>query len=217
MAFRMKMKNIDWSLYAIIDQEWLKGRDIQWITEQMIQGGAGIIQYRNKLSEDITCYQESKKLKDITHKYRIPLIINDRIDIALAVDADGVHIGKKDVPLPLTRKILGDNKIIGFSVSSHSDYQHAKYADYLGIGAIYPTKTKKDYPLAGLELIRKIRLKSSIPIVGIGGITMENLAPVIESGADGIAVISNLLSAKNIKTRTFQIVHTVKKAKKVKF
>lgn len=210
----MNLQNIDWSLYAIIDQEWLGGRDIQWVTKQIIQGGAGIIQYRNKVSEDKKCYQESKKIRVITQKYHIPFIINDRIDIALAVDTDGIHLGKDDLPLSVARKILGNNKIIGFSVRSYSDYQHAKYADYLGIGAIYPTKTKKNYPLTELKLIHEIRKKSSIPIVGIGGITMENLAPVIQSGVNGIAMISALLSSEDIKNTTLQFIKAINKAKK---
>lgn len=211
----MNLQNIDWSLYAIIDQEWLSGRDIQWITEQMIQGGAGIIQYRNKVSEDEECYQEARKIMAITQEHHVPFILNDRVDIALAVDADGVHIGKDDVSLTIARKMLGNDKIIGFSVKSESDYRNAKTADYLGIGAIYPTTTKKDYPVTEIKLIQKIRKQTSIPIIGIGGITLENLTPVIQSGANGIAVISALLGAEHIKNQTLQFVRAVKQAKKV--
>ncbi len=213
MSFRIQIKNIDWSLFAIIDHEWVRGRDIQWIAEQLIQGGAGIIQYRNKVSEALECYQESKKIRVIAQTHRIPFIVNDRVDVALAVDADGVHLGKNDLPLSVARKLMGKHKIIGFSVQSHGDFQNAKNADYLGIGAIYPTKTKKGYPLVKLELIQEIRIHSSIPIVGIGGITVENLVPVIQSGADGIAVISALLGAQNIKDSAFKLVQAVKKTR----
>lgn len=216
MSLRVKICNIDWSLYAIIDKGYLKGRDVQRIAEQIIQGGAGIIQYRNKISGDEEFYRESQRIRQISSEENVPFIINDRVDIALAVDADGVHIGKDDLPLSATRRIFGDQKIIGFSVKNYSDFLEAKDADYLGIGAIYPTKTKEDCQPTDLKLIQEIRKQSQIPIIGIGGITLKNLAPIIQAGANGVAVISSLLDYVNIEKGANQFVHVVKKAKRVK-
>ncbi|MCJ7812746.1 thiamine phosphate synthase [bacterium] len=209
----MKMNDIDWSLYAIIDKELLKRRDIQLVAKHVILGGAGIIQYRNKISEDGEFYRESRLLKNISDMYGVPLIINDRVDQALAVDANGVHLGENDLSLDIARKMIGNDKIIGASVKSYSDYQKAKCADYLGIGAIYPTKTKKNYKITEIELIKKIRIQSTIPIVGIGGITVENLTPVIRAGANGVAVISALLDADHIEDISKRFFNAVKEAK----
>ncbi len=209
----MKIDNIDWSLYAIIDKELLKGRDIQSVAKQMIFGGVGIIQYRNKTSEDGEFYRESRLLKKISDMYGVPLIINDRIDLTIAINADGVHLGGKDLPLDVARKMIGNDKIIGASVNSYSGYKKAKDADYLGIGAIYPTKTKNNYQITEIELIKKIRVQSTIPIVGIGGVTVENLAPIIHAGANGVAVISALLGANCIEDVAKQFIQAIKKAK----
>ncbi len=213
MTSRIKIKKIDWSLYAIIDREWLRGRDIKNIAEGIIMGGAGVIQYRDKVSESRTFYREALKLREITGIHNIPLIINDRVDIAVAVGADGVHLGKKDLPVDVVRKIVGDEMIIGASLKYESDFAAARNADYFGVGAIYPTKTYKTYHVSGLDIIRKIRAKTHRPIIGIGGITPQNVIPVLQAGANGVAVISAILGSDDIEEATRYLVEIIKQAK----
>jgi len=209
----IKVEEIDWSLYAIIDREWLRGRDIEKVAEEIIIGGAGVIQYRDKVSESKTFYREALKLRRITGMHNIPLIINDRVDIALAVCADGVHLGKEDLPVDVARKIVGDKMIIGASLKYESDFTAAKGADYFGVGAIYPTKTYKTYHVSGLDIIKKIKAKTHRPIIGIGGITSENVIPVFRAGADGIAVISAILGKNNVKEAAKNLLDVIRRAK----
>lgn len=199
------MGKIDWSVYAIIDKVWLGERSIQKVAEQIILGGAGVIQYRDKKSESGDFFADAYILSQVTRKHGIPLIINDRVDIAMAVGADGVHLGQEDLPVDVARKIVGDGMILGGSVHSLSEFEQMKEADYFGVGAVYTTSTKEGVPVRGIELIRQIRALTTKPIVGIGGITAENLSPVIEAGADGVAVISAILGAENVEKATLRI------------
>ena len=206
----IKIEKIDWSLYAIIDREWLKGRDIEKVAEEIISGGAGVIQYRDKVSESKTFYREALKLRRITEMHNIPLIVNDRVDIAMAVGADGVHLGKEDLPVDVVREIVGGRMIIGASLKYESDFEAATNADYFGVGAIYPTETYKTYHVSGLDIIKKIRAKTHRPIIGIGGIKPENAIPVLQAGADGVAVISAILGKEDIEKATKYLLNIVK-------
>ena len=190
------MKKIDWKLYFIADFESSKGKDLVWIVEKAVKGGATVVQLRAKSISTREFLDISMKIHSFLKKKRVPLIINDRIDIALALDADGVHLGQKDMPLQIARKILGKEKIIGISVNNIEEAMEAENngADYLGVGPVFPTTTKPDVraPL-GIEGLRKIREKIKIPIIAIGGINKSNVHEVYSTGVDGIAVVSAII------------------------
>jgi len=194
------MKKIDWKLYFIADFESAKGKDLVWIVEEAVKGGATVVQLRAKNISTREFLDIGMKIHSFLKKKRVPLIINDRIDIALALDADGVHLGQKDMPLQIARKILGKEKIIGISVNNIEEAVEAENngADYLGVGPVFPTTTKPDIrtPL-GIEGLRKIREKIKIPIIAIGGINKSNVHEVYSTGVDGIAVISAIIFASD--------------------
>lgn len=194
------MNKIDVSLYAVTDRGILGERDLFSSVEEAIKGGSTVIQLREKNISTLSFHNIAKKLKEITHKYRVPLIINDRIDIALSSEADGLHIGQDDMPLEIARKIMGKDKIIGVSVRTLEQALLAENngADYLGVGAIYPTGSKEDATLVGLEVLKSIKENVKIPVVAIGGIKEDNCKEVIKSKADGIAVISAIFGEQDI-------------------
>ncbi|NLJ49182.1 MAG: thiamine phosphate synthase [Candidatus Atribacteria bacterium] len=190
---------IDYSLYVITDQGLQKNKSILEVIKEVIQGGATIIQFREKNLPTRTFFENAQTIRKITKKAGIPLIINDRLDIALAVNADGVHLGEEDLPLKFARKIA-PHFIIGYSTDSIHQARKAEEegADYLGVGSIFPTKTKIDAGVAiGTQKLEEIKKAVSIPVVAIGGITLENLPEVIQSGADGVAVISAIIGAES--------------------
>lgn len=214
------MRRIPWSLYGIVDKQWLKGRSVESIAEALIRGGAGIIQYRDKESETGEFYCIASQLRLIAKRLQIPLVINDRIDIALAVQADGVHLGQKDLPMDAARKMIGRKMILGVSIGGWEEYEtvrDTKTADYIGVGALFPTDTKKDAKSIGLELVRRIRSDTLLPIIGIGGIDLNNAESAIRSGCDGVAVISAILGSVNIEQSARQIFEKVQSAKKKQF
>jgi thiamine-phosphate pyrophosphorylase len=182
-------------LHAIIDREWQQGRSFIEMTTAAIAGGAGVIQYRDKVSCGREFYNNALQVKDVCATHATPFIVNDRLDIALAVGADGVHLGQEDMPLNAARKLAGEDFIIGISASSIEIGLLAADAgaDYLGVGAIFPTKTKSDVSVSGLEIIRELLAQVVCPVVAIGGITLENVKEVVKEGVHGIAVISALL------------------------
>ena len=196
------MKPVDeWSIYVITDRALSKGRSHEEVVRRAILGGVDVVQLRDKEAPTAQLYREALLLRDMAKKMNIPLIINDRVDVALAVDADGVHLGQDDLPLSIARRMLGPEKIIG--ISTHS-FQQARAAsltnpDYISIGPIYPTKTKETGPAVGVEIIRLIKDTTPIPVVAIGGITLENVGEVSQSGADCVALISSIVSAEDIE------------------
>ncbi|WP_449241057.1 thiamine phosphate synthase [Desulfoscipio gibsoniae] len=188
----------DYSLYLVTDRAILEGRDLFQAVESALRGGVTLVQLREKEISSRDFYQTALALKDLTVKYKVPLLINDRLDIALAVDADGIHIGREDLPVQVARRLLGPQKIIGYSVS---DIEEAIYgakngADYLGAGPVYTTTTKAVTvePL-GMEGLRSIKESVSIPVVGIGGINLNNIREVKKSGADGASIVSGILGS----------------------
>ena len=213
MSLNLEIHEIDWSLYIIIDKEWLEGRELKDVCEQMIRGGATIIQYRDKVSEGRDFYMNAIELRRVTKKKQIPLIINDRADIALGVEADGVHLGQEDISVEAARALVGDEMIVGGSVHDLSELEKMDGADYFGVGTVYPTQTKEGVKVGGLDIIKQIRALSDLPIVAIGGITPENLEPVIQAGADGVAVISAIMGSNDIEAATRRFVKTIKKIK----
>jgi thiamine-phosphate pyrophosphorylase len=193
------MNSIDYSLMFVTDDSVTDNDAFFKILEDSLKGGATIIQLREKNCDTYTFYKRALQSKTLCHSYKVPLIINDRIDVALAVDADGVHIGQKDLPYSLTRKLVGINKIIGLSVSDRAQAIEAEKlgADYIGISPIFKTSTKKSDLAAplGIEGLQIIRTLFSKPIVCIGGIQTDNVANIIKNGSNGIAVISAISKA----------------------
>lgn len=193
--------NIDYKLYLVTDREMLKNRDIFFAVEMAIKGGVTLIQLREK---DITTeefYKIALKLKEITSKYDVSLIINDRLDIALAVDADGVHVGQQDMPAAVARKIIGNDKILGVSAATVEEAKKAEKdgADYVGIGAIFPTSTKDDARAVNINELIKIKKALNIPVVAIGGISEKNIELLAPAKIDGVAVISAILGKEDVK------------------
>ncbi len=192
------MKDFDPSLYLVTDRMLAHGRTTEFITEQAVKGGVTMVQLREKKCTTNEFVSIAFRLKKLLASYNIPLIINDRLDVALAVDADGLHIGQQDMPYTIARKILGYDKIIGLSVENIEQAKEANKldVDYIGISPVFITGTKTDTgtPL-GLEGLKEIAAFSNHIIVGIGGIHAGNAADVIKSGAHGVAVVSAIVAA----------------------
>jgi thiamine-phosphate pyrophosphorylase len=194
----MKPQNIDYSLYLVTDRGLAKGRSTLDIVRAAVRGGVTCVQLREKECSAREFIEEALAVRDFLKERGVPLIINDRVDVALAVGADGVHLGQTDMPLKTAQKILGDSMIIGISAESLEDAVEAEKggADYLGVSPIHATPTKTDTaPPLGLEGLRAIRRAVKLPLVGIGGLNRENAADVIRSGGDGVAVVSAIVSA----------------------
>jgi len=194
------MKKFDLSVYLVTDRDLSLGRSTEYIIDQAIKGGATLVQLREKNISTREFYYIALNIKKLLKPLNIPLIINDRMDIALAIDADGLHIGQSDIPYEVARKILGPNKIIGLSVENIEQARKAEEldVDYIGISPVFDTKSKADIstPL-GLDNMKKISNFTTHPMVGIGGINAENAAQVIKAGAQGIAVISAIVSQRD--------------------
>lgn len=198
----IKDKLRDSHLYVITDRELSKGRSITEVVAKAIAGGAGIIQLRDKESPANKLVQDASALRELTREKDVIFIINDRVDVALAVDADGVHLGQDDFPVNLARKIIGEEKIIGVSVGNVEEAIQAvnESADYVSVGSIFATQTKPDAGDAvGTQIITAIKKHLSVPLVAIGGITADNIAQVAAAGADCAAVISAVVGADDVK------------------
>jgi thiamine-phosphate pyrophosphorylase len=200
------MYKVDYSLIYVTDDSIKDDTAFFKILEDALKGGASIIQLREKSCNTISFYNRALKSKALCHAYRVPLIINDRIDIALAVEADGVHIGQTDMPYSKARELLGATKIIGLSVSKSEQAIEAENlkVDYIGISPIFNTATKKSdlAPSLGIEGLKMIRPLFSKPIVCIGGVHQKNVANIIKNGANGVAVISAISKAEQPEKET---------------
>jgi len=194
---------VRWRLYAITDGRIARGRSHLQVAEAVLRGGADVLQLRDKDAGGGKLYRDALQLRRLTHGAGIPLIVNDRIDIALAVDADGVHVGPDDLPASVARKLLGTGKILGVSTGTVEEALLAEEAgaDYLGVGPVFEARgTKGDAgEPVGLERIAQIRRRCRLPIVAIGGINAENAEKVREAGADAAAVISAIVAADDIE------------------
>ena len=191
-----------WRLYVITDESVSRGRSHIEVAEAAIRGGADVIQLRDKTASGGTLYRVAFALRKLTREAKVPLIINDRLDIALAADADGVHLGQKDLPAAVARDIMGPGKILGVSADTREEALLAEKegADYRGVGPVFgarETKADAGEPL-GLERIARIRKHCRLPIVAIGGIDAQNARQVREAGADSAAVISAIVAADDI-------------------
>lgn len=204
---------IDYSIYLVTDEACLHGRPLLKCVEEALAAGVTLVQYRAKAADGGVLYAEACKLKELCDKYNVPLIINDRLDIALAVGAAGVHLGQDDLPCAVARRLLGEDYIIG--VSAHNPAEAVKAvsegADYLGCGAVFGTATKHDVAKLGLENLRAIRKAVVLPMVGIGGITADNYAEVLATGADGAAIVSGILAQDDIGAVVKKLVATKQK------
>ena len=191
----------DYTLYLVTNREVMSTTTLSEAVELAILGGCTIVQLREKNILSLDFYKQAMAIKEVTDKYSVPLIINDRIDIALAVNAAGVHIGQNDLPTAIARRVIGDNMLLGVSVSSEKEAQNAMKdgADYLGVGAMFPTTTKADANLVTMEELRKIRRAVNLPIVVIGGINKDNASLFRFMGIDGLAVVSAVIAQRDIK------------------
>jgi thiamine-phosphate pyrophosphorylase len=191
-----------WRLYVITDERLGRGRSHLQIAEGAIRGGADVVQLRDKTASIRRLYDIALRLRQLTREAKVPFVVNDRLDVALAADADGVHIGREDLPASAVRRILGSGKILGVSAETVEEAVMAEKdgADYLGVGPVFEargTKADAGAPL-GLDLIARIRRVCRLPIVAIGGIHAENARSVRDAGANAAAVISAVSSAEDV-------------------
>lgn len=193
---------IDYSIYLVTDRDVLQERDLVTEVKNAVQGGVTLVQLREKECSSRDFFNLASTLKKELDQLGVPLIINDRLDIALAVDAAGLHIGQQDLPIEIARTLLGQDKIIGLSVNTLEQAQEgvAKGADYLGIGPVYFTATKKDIDTpTGAPMLKEFCNQINIPMVAIGGINLDNVAEIKQSGIDGVAVVSAILGVENVQ------------------
>ncbi|MDH7511539.1 MAG: thiamine phosphate synthase [Clostridiales bacterium] len=212
-----KIRQIDWSLCFIADSQASGGRDVLWLIEEAVAGGATIVQLRGKTWTVRNFLRLAVQAVELVRPKGIPLIINDRADIALACRADGVHLGQDDLPVSEARKILGQDRLIGISINTPEEARRAEEAsaDYAGAGPVFATLSKPDLqPLLGLEGLRRIRTETRLPILAIGGITLANVGEVMAAGADGVAVISAIASAASPRQASTKFIETIGKVRK---
>lgn len=207
--------NIDYTLYLVTDREIMSTEKLGTAVEQAILGGCTVVQLREKNCSSLEFFEMAIKIKEITDRYQIPLIINDRIDIALAVDAAGVHIGQSDIPARIARKLIGGNKILGVSASNFEEAIRAYKddADYLGVGAMFSTDTKTDARFTSIDELVEIRKHIPLPIVVIGGINKATIPKFEGIDINGLAVVSAIISQPDIKAATQELKSMFKERK----
>ena len=206
------MKKPNLSLYLVTDDRYFQDRDLIQTLEQAMQGGITALQYRFKNKPARQMYEELLVLRELTRRYNVELVVNDRVDLALAVEADGVHVGQDDLPPDVVRKLVGDRMYIGYSVNSVEKLREVEHLpiDYIGFGSVYETTTKENYKLVGIEGLRQAVKLTSKPIVAIGGITHYRVGEVLSAGAKGIAVVSAILGFEDVKKATQAMVEAMK-------
>ena len=191
----------DLLLYAVTDRHWLNGRELADVVKESLDGGVTMLQLREKTLEEDKFLEEAKLLQTLCRERKIPFIINDNVDIAVAMDADGVHVGQSDMEALDVRAKVGPDKIVGVSAQTVEQALLAEKhgADYLGVGAVFPTGSKDDADDVSYETLKAICEAVSIPVVAIGGISQENVSRLAGSGICGVAVISAIYAAKDIR------------------
>jgi thiamine-phosphate pyrophosphorylase len=207
----------DLSLYVITDRALARGRPLEEIVAAAIRGGATMIQLREKERPVREIVDTGRRLLEITRPAGVPLIVNDRVDVAMAIDADGVHVGQDDLPVADARRLVGPDKIVGASAGTVQEAVQAEAdgADYVGVGSIFATATKPDAgPAIGPEAISEIRTVVRIPIVAIGGITPANAAEAIHAGAHGVAVLSAVVGADDVREAARRLAEVVRAARR---
>jgi len=206
---------LDPSLYVILDRAAAAGRDLVEILDAVVAGGARMVQLREKTWPSGQLLPLAETLRARCRQAGVTFVMNDRVDLALVLEADGVHLGQDDLPPSLARPLLRPGMILG--VSTHSVEQarraQAAGADYVAVGAMFPTQTKPDFELVGPALIRAVRREVRMPLVGIGGITPQNAGEVIRAGADGVAVISALCAAPDPASTSVHFLDAIRRAR----
>ena len=213
MTPRTTTSNIDWSLYLVTDRDLSRGRSTLDIVKAAVRGGVTVVQLREKTADSRQFYEEVFAIRDFLRDAGVLFLINDRVDMVQALDADGVHLGKSDLPFRVAREILGDQKIIGMSVEHPDEVETAVRdgADYLGVSPIYTTPTKPELDKGlGLEGLREIRKRTDLPLIGIGSMNRNTAADVIANGADGVAVVSAIVAADDPEQAAREILEQVK-------
>lgn len=190
----------DYSIYLVTDDGCLQGRALIDCVREALEGGVTLVQYRAKTASSAEMYAEALQLKALCDSFNVPLIINDRLDIAMAVGAAGVHLGQDDLPCAAARKLLGEDYLIGVSAHNPAEAKAALQsgADYLGCGAVFGTATKADVKKLGTDGLAAICKAKGVPVVGIGGVTADNYREVRAAGADGAAIVSGILAQPDI-------------------
>ena len=196
----IRKQHIYYTLYLVTDRSVMSAKSLEQAVEQAIQGGCTVVQLREKQVSSREFFETAQKVKQITDSHHIPLIINDRTDICLAVNAAGIHVGQQDLPAKVVRSIVGPDKIIGVSAATLSEAIQAEQdgADYLGVGAMFATSTKTNTRPVTIEQLTQIKQAVQIPVVAIGGIQSSNVTTLTNTGIDGIAVVSAILAQENI-------------------
>ena len=191
----------DYTLYLVTDRSLMSTATLIEAVEQAILGGCTMIQLREKNISSLDFYRQSVEVKKVTEQYHVPFIINDRIDIAIAVNADGVHIGQSDIPAAIARDLIGTDMLLGVSAASVKEAVQAANdgADYLGVGAMFPTGTKTDANYVSIEELKKIRHAVNLPIIAIGGINKGNIKQFHDTGINGLAVVSAIIAQPDIQ------------------
>jgi len=199
MAF--DKNKIDYTLYVVTDRSLMSTPDLEACVQQALEGGCTLVQLREKELSSRDFYLLGERIKRICNFHNIPLIINDRVDIALALDADGVHVGQQDLSTGLVRTLLGNDKLVGVSVTNVQEALQAETegADYLGVGAMYATSTKTDASLVSFETLRQIRIAVDLPLVTIGGMNEQTIGYCASQGVDGVAVVSTIVASSDIR------------------
>jgi len=203
-------------LHVLTDREWSLGRDTLTVARAALEGGATALQLRDKTASTRVLVEEGLVLRTLTREHGALFIINDRIDVALAVDADGAHVGQDDMPGTLARQLLGPDRILGISAGNQKEAAIAVSAgaDYLGVGPIYATRGKADAgDPTGTQLLTALKARYTIPLVAIGGITAGNAGAVIRAGATGVAVITAVVNAEDITTATLDLIGALQREK----
>ena len=197
----------DLLLYAVTDRAWLRGETLYGQVEKALKGGATFMQLREKNLDEEHFLQEAVEIKELCKKYHVPFVINDNVDIAVKMDADGVHVGQSDMEAGDVRAKLGPDKIVGVSAQTveQAVLAEKRGADYLGVGAVFSTGTKLDADDVSYETLKAVCETVSIPVVAIGGITKDNLMELKGSGIDGIAVVSAIFAQENIEEATKEL------------
>ena len=206
---------MDPTLYVVLDPAVAAGRDLEDLLEAVIAGGCRMVQLRDKVAPSGHLVPLAERLGARCRAARVTFIVNDRVDLAVAVGADGVHLGQDDLPPRLARPLLRPGMILG--VSTHSVEQarraQADGADYVAVGSMFPTRTKPDFELVGPALARAVRPEIRVPLVGIGGITPDNAGEVIRAGADGVAVISAVCAARDPAATSADFLDAIRRAR----
>ncbi len=207
----------DYTLYLVTDRRLSHGRTTREVVQAAVRGGVTCVQLREKDCTTREFIREALAIRDFLKAAGVPLIINDRLDVALAVEADGVHLGQRDMPLEMARRIAGDGLCIGISAESLENAVAAERggADYIGVSPIFDTPTKTDTaPALGLEGLRDIRAAVNIPLVAIGGLKRDNVAEVVKNGADGIAVVSAIVAAEDPAKAARELLEVIQAARR---